>query len=214
MLSLGGCLRAGFSDVDRDAASVSSSASITCEEGKTSHSGETGDDPTTVQSVTGTNGSFSDACDGSGNLTEYLCETKMECGPGPNPACYDKQTGKVIPKTYDCNGKCNAGTCDARCPASGQQLTYESVDQEGNPVLKNSADGRRYACQLTWDNPKDAYDCVKAPFVGEKGRVASLGLSTHQCTGGEIGNIGVAIEGVQPPTGGGQHCTYTCSITD
>jgi hypothetical protein len=164
-----------------------------------------GDDPSLAQTVTGDGGTFSDTCDGGGNLKEYLCEVKTECGPGPNPWCDTKQTGKVISKDYDCNGGCKSGACDSRCPAPGQQVTYESVDADGNPVLVNTVDGRKYS--------KDVYDCKKAPFVGEKGRVASLGLKGKFCTGGEIGNIGIAIEGVQAPTGGGQHCTYLCSIT-
>jgi hypothetical protein len=200
----------GLQGTDGPSGDGSTPIQVTCEADATSS--ERHDDPNVMQSVTGTNGTFSDTCDAQGDLVQYVCEVETVCGPGPNPACETKLTGKVVEENVDCNGGCAGGACDGRCPAYGQQLTYLSVDADGNVTLENSVDQRKYDCVLLVEGT--SYDCKRAPFVGEKGRVASLGLHGTYCTGDDFGNIGVAIEGVQLPSGQIQHCSYGCSIAN
>jgi hypothetical protein len=117
----------------------------------------------------------------------------------------------VVSKTLDCAGQCRAGACDGRCPVPGQGVTYVSVDGAGGAQMRNDVDGRRYACALVFDNPRDAFDCKTGPRAGTHGRISGLGLRGSYCTGGEFGNIAVIIDGVST-AGSNENCSYACKI--
>jgi len=157
-------------------------------------------DPATRKTISGTNGSFTDSCDGALNLLEYSCKTIAICSDPPNPSCTYVQTGEVISQPFDCGGTCKDGACASRCPAHGDTLSYLSVAADGGAKFRNESDGRVYECQLIFDAPNDAYDCKTGPTVGQRSVITSLGLRATFCTGGEFGNLGI----------GG--CSYACRI--
>jgi hypothetical protein len=159
-------------------------------------------DPERLQLTRGVNGEFVDTCDPSGNLIDYHCETKTICDQPPNPVCNSFQTGKVISQSFDCNGHCSNGRCNARCPAVGDPWIYESIAADGQARFKLLDGSRHYQCSLIFDRPQDPYDCRTSPTVGEVAIVASLGLTNQFCTGGQIGNIGFP------------NCTYSCQIVN
>ena len=157
-------------------------------------------DPGTPGTVSGVNGAFTDECTPDGNLVEYLCETMQECDQPPNPACTTVLTGEVVSREFDCNGGCVGGACEDRCPEFGDQLTYLSVDAQGNVELRNETDGRKYSCELAFDMG----GCT-GKMAGETTIISALGLRGEPCTGGEFGNIG---------TGEPQQCSYVCTLID
>jgi hypothetical protein len=196
----------GGADASQDSPSSPLGETVDC----TGDAGPNGVDPSIETHAIGTNGTFDDACDPQGNLVEYVCETTTLCGPGPNPSCTTLRTGRVVPKNVDCAGHCRDGWCDDRCPATGQLVTYVSIDGQGNPQLHNHSDGRSYACTLVFDNPNDAVDCKTTPTASTQATVVSLGLSGAPCTGGGFGNIGLTVP---PDAKGVESCAYACSIT-
>lgn len=167
-------------------------------------------DPSIQDTVSGTNGVFVDSCDPSGNLVDYLCETRNICGPGPNPGCTQVATGAVISQTVDCSGHCIDGRCDGRCPDFDQRVDFVSVGAAGSATIHNDTDGRAYACTLVFDAPNDAFDCMTDPHAGSTATISSLGLQAAYCTGKGFGAIGLKFDGVTPV--GNEACTYQCSI--
>ena len=161
--------------------------------------------------ASGVNGTFTDACDADGNVTEYLCEVNYEqCTPNcwaNCPPCATL-TGQVVSQHFDCDGTCVDGTCAARCPSFGDRLRYLSVDASGNATFLNLADQRRYSCRLFWDTASDAYDCKTDAYAGLETQVSALGLFGSYCTGGTFGNIGVGV--VTPASN--EACAYECTI--
>ncbi len=168
------------------------------------------EDPSVQDTVRGTNGVFVDSCDPSGNLVDYLCETKNVCGPGPNPGCTEVATGAVISQNVDCSGHCTDGRCDGRCPTYDQRVSFVSVGMAGAATIHNDTDGRTYACTLTFDAPNDSFDCTTGPHPGSMATITSLGLHGTYCTGKDFGSFGVMFDGVSSP--GNEACTYGCSI--
>jgi hypothetical protein len=158
-------------------------------------------DPEVRAFVRGTNGDFQDSCDPAGNLTEYSCETRRSCGLPPNPPCETWETGKVVPQSIDCNGRCVDGTCTSRCPQAGDRLVYEAVGA-ANIVLENQTDHRLYVCEsLGFDKPNDGYDCGAA-IVGQEVYVVGIGMTGSFCTGGMFGNVAVG------PSSTDERCAY------
>jgi len=168
-------------------------------------------DPGVQDTVRGTNGTFVDSCDASGNLVDYLCETKTTCGPGPNPECTTSATGKVVSQNVDCSGHCSGGRCDSRCPAIGQAIDFVSVDpSSGDATIHDDGDGRTFACTLAFQAPNLAFDCKTGPQAGTKASIVSLGLHGEYCTGKDFGGFGVKFDGVGGP--GTEACAYECSV--
>ncbi len=163
-------------------------------------------DPAVPGTWTGTNGTFTDACDGSGNLTKYSCEAQQTCGPGPNPGCTQFDTGVVKSWSIDCAGHCGAAACPSRCPAFGDAMTVQAVDASGNVTLQDAVDGRTFACQLSYDQPSDGFDCIAGVHVGLRGTFSSQGFSGTYCTGSNVGSLGLCYPGAT--TCNGQNCTY------
>jgi hypothetical protein len=168
-------------------------------------------DPEVAGVVRGSNGTFADACDDDGNLIEFLCESQLICGPGPNPACTTMNTGLVISELIDCAGHCSGAACAARCPNFGDRLVYRSFDRAtGAATLENQTDQRSYECELADDTADDGYDCLSAPSVGLEVKMVTQGLQTSQCTGGGFGTIGVTD--LSAPDQDWHHCAYACAI--
>jgi hypothetical protein len=147
--------------------------------------------------VRGRNGEFVDECDAEGNLVEYACETVLECGPGPNPACTDVVTGNVAGSVVDCGGECMNGACVVRCVDFGDRMTVLSVQSNGDIVVEHVAHGRRYECTLIFDNPSDDVDCTAEREPGEDLLIEALGVTDPACTAGRY-NFGLGP------------CSYTC----
>lgn len=162
-------------------------------------------DPTRRRSIMGANGTFTDECDGAGNLLEYVCEVVLECGPGPNPACPQRQTGEVVPAMFDCAGTCMNGTCVGRCPDHGDEVEYLEVTGV-DVVFENHTDARRYDCVMSFDQTNEPYDCTNDPAVGDVTTVYGLGLMSVWCTGTQSFNIGTSIDATE------QQCSYMCTM--
>jgi hypothetical protein len=151
------------------------------------------------RTLTGRNGSFTDGCDGGGNLVNHQCEAKTIRCPGGggrqghhkrmDPDCWER-TGQVVADTVDCDGRCKDGTCDTRCPKSGDMLTIVALDPLGQVTFASAADPRRFTCTLAWDDKKDAFDCKGGFRVGDSFPIKGTGLSTTMCTGGTWGAVG------------------------
>jgi hypothetical protein len=184
---------------------VPTSASCTPDGGVTT-SGEP--DPAKPRVVTGTNGTFADACDGAGNLVKRACKIKSVCDPGPNPGCTEVDTGEVEAKSIDCAGLCVGGACAAGCPVTGDELTVTSTDGDGKVSFTNKRDNRHYACKLVFQQGSVAYDCKKAPYVGASHFVVGLGLRGRFCTGKDFGSIGTGA-GAEPAK---QACSFQCDV--
>jgi hypothetical protein len=163
-------------------------------------------DPAKPRIVAGTNGTFTDTCDGQGNLVKYLCTSRSICGFGPNPDCDQVETGKADPKTIDCAGLCVGGGCASGCPVSGDELTVTANDADGGVRFTNKRDQRHYACELMFQ--QGGYDCKKAPYAGAAHFIVGLGLRGTYCTGKDFGNIGTGA-GADPTK---QSCTFRCDI--
>jgi len=150
-------------------------------------------DPATRGGVSASDGTFVDECDAQGNLVEYGCETEQLCTDPPNPSCTSYETGKSSTQSFDCDGKCKEGRCEARCPEHGDQVVSKGTDASGKYVFDSAADDRDYACTLIFSGS----GCVP----GQGGVIDGLGLQTSFCTGGTFGNIQVA------------GCSYNCSFS-
>lgn len=103
-----------------------------CESGK---NGSDRSDSEIRRAVSGSNGTYTDHCDGDGNLVEYACESiGRECwdveesarppagAPRPPAPCGPRQTGDVTRHTVDCSGHCRNGSCAGRCPNFGDPI--------------------------------------------------------------------------------------------
>jgi hypothetical protein len=170
-------------------------------------------DPGIKRTVQGTNGTFTDQCDGAGNLVDFQCESQMNCMPGPGPdplpICTMTDTGKVLSQSYDCSGHCADGTCYSRCPVLGDLLTYISVDSTtGDATLENQTDHHRYVCRLGFDAPGDAYDCKNQLMSGSVVEMVTQG--SQFCTGGPFGAFGVGAPG--DASIGSDRCDYDCDV--
>ena len=145
----GGATTSSLGDPGTDAAVVDAPAAqaLDC----VADAGVTSSDPgnpAVKDTLSGTNGVFTDSCDSQGNLVDYSCETRTVCGPGPNPDCSMFDTGRVVPESIDCSGHCMNGECDGRCPSIGQSYHFVAVGSAGAVTLGNDTDGRTYACTL------------------------------------------------------------------
>jgi hypothetical protein len=170
----------------------------------------TAGDPANPVSWHGTNGDFTDACDGTGNLVKYACETVLDCTPGPNPGCNARPTGAVKPSTIDCDGRCTSGVCASRCPVQGDGAHVESVDTVGSVVVVDEVDGRRYACTVANDQANDSFSCTTDVHATSHGRILSTGFHGSYCTGGDLGDFGICFDGAASCNG--QNCTYACRL--
>jgi len=181
--------------------------------------------PEVAHTFTGSNGTFANKCDGNGNLIAYQCEiTRPPCDPASSAfnGCSFLSlifTGKVVPyqdsAVIDCVGQCHENRCDGRCPQQGDQVTLVSPGANGNVIINNDTDGRAYSCMPDPASQNGmSFDCARSP-AGQTGYVEGRGLFAGDgfCTGRNIGNIGVIVDG--PPTSSLRlgSCTYlSCSI--
>jgi hypothetical protein len=177
--------------------------------------------PEAAHTFTGSNGTFANRCDEAGSLIAYQCETTLPpCDPAFNGCSFISPilTGKVVPyqdsAIIDCEGHCHDNRCDGRCPQQGDQLTLVRPDANGNVIIHNDTDGRTYSCMPDPDSQnRMSFDCHRSP-AGQTGYVAGLGLfvSDGFCTGKNIGNIAMIVDGA-PTSQPSESCTYlSCSI--
>jgi hypothetical protein len=152
-------------------------------------------DPEVFGQISGSNGTFLDACDASGNLIEAVCETETICEGEINPACADFETGIVTTRTHDCAGTCSEATCRGRCPLQGDTVKY--LDVGAYTLFVNEIDGRQYRCELVFG---DMSTCNASTRVNQSFAITGLGLRGGPCTGLDFGNIGL------------ESCTYDCDI--
>lgn len=157
----------------------------------------------------GTNGSFADACDATGNLTEYSCETLCEGGAFTSgnpissaaimmPPCTPQQTGRVLSTSVNCGGRCDAGRCFQWCPNQGDKVVASSVT--GSTVAMRFA-GYNLSCKVVFT--QSGYDCLAPSIAGSQLTAVSLG----NCTGT------TTVFGTDlPNSAGGQACTYECTL--
>jgi hypothetical protein len=173
--------------------------------------------PMMPRSVEGTNGTFMNHCDNTGNLVAYSCEAMTTCvAPSgqadPLPQCTTTETGKVVAQPFDCSGHCMAGGCYARCPALNDLFSYVSIDAAtGDATLQDQTDHRRYICKLIFNGAKDGYDCKIGPMPGSVAIMVGQGLKSTLCTGGAIGTIGLDAPDAGPAAGSGR-CGYDCVV--
>jgi hypothetical protein len=174
--------------------------------------------PMVPRSVDGTNGTFTDHCDNTGNLVAYSCEAMTTCVLAPSgqadplPQCKTTETGKVVAQTFDCSGHCMAGGCYARCPAVNDLFSYVSIDgATGDATLEDQTDRRRYICKLVFNGAKDGYDCKSGPMPGALAMMVGQGLKSTFCTGGAIGTIGLDAPDAGTAAGSGR-CAYDCTV--
>ncbi len=160
--------------------------------------------PEVNHTYVGSNGTFGDSCDPSGNLLAYQCASETVCMGGPN-GCDGllANTGAVIasPTRIDCLGTCQQGRCDGRCPQQGDHVTFVQAQGDGGAVIHNDSDGRMYTC--TQDGSNEA-NCASLR-AGQPGTVSALGLQGGYCTGANIGRVDLALPNVGT-------CGYACSI--
>jgi hypothetical protein len=155
----------------------------------------------------GTNGSFTDACDESGNLVEHSCELAPcisarvavpfggTSGAGGISAC---PTGRVVSTTIDCGGHCEDGACFGWCAEQGGQFEVTSVDGTNLTMTKGDDE---YSCAVVFQ--REGYDCLGQALVGRTLVVTSLG----SCTGAST-----TWGWDDPESAMIQECTFTCTL--
>jgi hypothetical protein len=157
----------------------------------------------TARRVIGSNGTFADTCDSSGNLVKYRCEVTGPCQmQGP---CMQTVTGKVLSQLVDCNKTCSGGACVTRCPASGEALVYSSIGSGGRATLESPSSGRSYACTVAPVPVNPAYDCLATPKVG---------LMVYVTDGGDAGMY-CSVPSVRLTVGStavDANCAYDCQV--
>jgi len=109
----------------------------------------------------GTNGSFTDSCDATGNLVTYECAYTVELvGNPPDNAYY--ATGAVQSGTVDCGGRCKDGVCPNTCPQKDDSIRYLSVASNGDASFEDQTNGWSYACTL-YQGGSDASCVTRQP---------------------------------------------------
>jgi hypothetical protein len=182
-----------------------------CASGATGGRADDRIDPTVRQRVSGDNGDFVDACDAAGNLVERLCEVNLRCTPGPKPSCEGLQTGKVLDKPFDCGGRCQGGTCPARCPVIDEGMDLRATDGAGGVTLQSRKDRRAYACTLAKDDDAtDGFDCRTGPVVGQTALITAARLLGPFCTGGPIGTLALILGKIDGS--GTAACSFACAL--
>jgi len=160
-------------------------------------------DPTVMASVTGSNGTFDDACTPGGDRIQYDCETKTTCMGSPNPACATSTTGLARPRLAACGGQCKDGACASACPQPDQELLYTSTDGAGLFGVRNMTDGGVYTCTIAFDNAEDGFDCIGDQKVNTVARV--IGGANGTCE--NAFPVSVVVGG---PEAGTNQCTLEC----
>lgn len=160
--------------------------------------------------ATGTNGSFTDECDSSGNLLEYVCEmapcvsTKVAFptggrGQGGASGVTYCPTGQVISQTIDCGGHCDDGACFGWCATQGGE-EFHVTGVEGS-TLTMTMQSYSYSCIVAFQ--REGYDCLGQELVGRSMIVTSLGT----CAGGST-----TWGWDDPESASIEECAFTCTL--
>lgn len=162
-----------------------------------------------VRSITvGENGTFEDACDMNGNLTEYACELGacLEQAPGAEPgwsggAPCAPPSGWVIPTTVDCSGQCSAGRCFPWCANTGDAFFVTSVDPGVGLMLQDVETGYYFSCTV---RPSQlGIDCASPDLVAYQLTVSA----PDSCINGNTRFVAD-----HPFIDGPQACNYDCTV--
>lgn len=87
----------------------------------------------------GSNGTFTDECDGNGNLVEYSCGFVCR-----NGSC--SPSGRVESERVDCAGECVGGACFQWCARPGDMFFVEGVTPEGYVSMRDEETGSSLLC--------------------------------------------------------------------
>jgi len=176
-------------------------------------------DADVVWTVTGTDGTYIDHCDGDGNLVQYGCELGPSPCPPPPPGgampapvdCAPPPTGVVLSKTYDCRGTCRDGVCASRCPDFEDHPTYLTLAADGSATFRNDPDPRVYACELALEGA--SVDCSDPDLVGTSGTIVGLGVfDWNFCTDGVTFTMVLGSETL--PGDRDYQCSYSCAFQE
>lgn len=120
-------------------------------------------------------------------------------------------SGMVTTSYYDCSGTCRDGACFASCPTAGQTLSFQSAVTGGYVLVRNEAEGRRYGCAITWDEPSDTFDCTTGVHSGTTGSIVTLAGNGSACTA-SFAEIPVSIAGAASSCSGCPQCKMNCRV--
>jgi hypothetical protein len=128
--------------------------------------------------LTGTNGTFQDHCDASGNLVEYTCATNFGCDAPEGADCAPQEylTGAVSAGDVDCFGLCTEGRCDLPCVVDGVQLTVLHVDDATGDLILEANNGAP-----SWLECARPSSCASLT-VGEVHAVQGASLDSGNCS--------------------------------
>jgi hypothetical protein len=141
---------------------------------------------------TGSNGTFTDACDAQGNLFKYSCEEKNRCvGMTCAGPIY---TGRVNPpQLVDCLGTCRGGRCLNQCPQAWDLVAFVALDG-ASVIVQDATDGHVYRCSFAAGTPC----ATNGGCVGQAGIITSGALAGLWCTATDFGVIEVTMGGPTP----------------
>jgi hypothetical protein len=207
----GGSVLGGTGGSARAGQAGTSSAGMGCSDPDASAGGFL---DTRVRSKTsGTNGSFTDECDASGNLVEYACEVGLctnakiavpiggfggfaQGGAGGITMCL---TGNVSSRTIDCGGHCDEGTCFGWCATQGGEA-FNVTGVDGS-ALTMTMGNYEYTCSVAFQ--REGYDCLDQELVGRSMVVTSLGNCTGASTTWGWDDLDSSLI---------EECAFTCTL--
>lgn len=151
----------------------------------------------------GTNGTFTDHCDNAGNLVTYTCESTTEwvCD---ELECYDEEgedTGVALELPMDCGGTCTAGTCESRCPHTGDVMQYLGPIGGGQYKVKNLTTGWDYHCT-------EILGSCQMPAVGAQKTLDYYEAKNQTCMGSSTAAMSF---GLVNPGPNDIKCVFRCS---
>lgn len=154
-----------------------------------------------LTATSGSNGTFTDHCDSSGNLIAYECGTKSEwqCNEWE---CYSQPypTDEVLEVKHDCAGTCQSGRCASKCPKTGDTIQYVGLNPDGSHRIDDKTQGFVYRCETLFDS------CL-LPDPGQLGNIDYYEAPGKTCMGTETAALG--FNKVKSPSD--VPCTFTCA---
>jgi hypothetical protein len=121
-------------------------------------------DVTVRETYKGTNGEFTDRCQGE-SLVQYSCQVSWIEGPPDDPGTWVSASGAVEPTILDCGGHCLNGACPNVCPAVSEELRYVTIDTAGKASFESLGTGISYTCFLR--GAAAGVDCTTTPKPGD-----------------------------------------------
>jgi hypothetical protein len=112
----------------------------------------------TPGTATGANGTFTDTCNGVGQLIEYTCNNNMICSQA---GCSWDSNAYGDP--VECPYGCADNACPTWCPMADD--TFEVLGVTMGDVTMRHRDGQEISCLLEMAYEPD-FDCVASSIVG------------------------------------------------